>query len=146
MAIELETTIMNEIGLGAHFNWFNGSGSCEHIRNEAAKRLTEVINRYAGKEIAPANSELISIAKEVARTEGSRYTLTKTWEVCSYVIQAHIYMAANENKMAIARQWESDLRKQYLPNNVCDFFKYGHCARCDHPCREYFDMGGWKNY
>src|SRR5689334_4096267 len=98
MAVHLESEIMNAIGLGNHYSWYNGSGSCEYIRKEAVKRLPQAINDKvaAGEKIAPPEHDLIRLAISVALNEPRDTTLTKTWEVCSYVIQAHIELAHME--------------------------------------------------
>ena len=96
MALELESVIMKEIGLGQHFNWYNGSGSCRGIRQEAANKVTEVIQKYhdAGESIALPDRDLIETLKQVALFgDTGEYSLTKTWEVASYVIAEHIHQA-----------------------------------------------------
>jgi len=112
MALELETIIMEEIGLGNHYHWYNGSGSCMHIRIQATDKLAEAIQTHAKVEnaIAMPDKSLIQFAKNVAGSSlDSPYELTRTWEVCSYVIAAHIHEA--ESPGAIQHTL------QYLQNN-----------------------------
>lgn len=76
MAMQLEETIMREIGLGNHYNWFNGSGSCRYIREEAAKKVGEKINAHAQEEptaIAPAYQPLIETLQKIASAESGAY-------------------------------------------------------------------------
>lgn len=94
MALELESKIMDEIGLGNHYNWYNGSGSCRPIRVQAVSKLRDAIKSHhdAGEEIASPNNRLIAFARKVAGSSlDSNYMLTKAWEVCSYVIASHIH-------------------------------------------------------
>jgi hypothetical protein len=97
MALELEDTIMTEIGLGNHYNWFNGSGSCRYLRIESASRLESTIKKHAdaGDKIAQPDNKLINLAIAVAGSLrlDRDYELTRTWEVCSYIIAAHIHEA-----------------------------------------------------
>jgi hypothetical protein len=91
MALPLESEIMSRIGLGAHYNWFNGSGSCRHIRGQAVKDLEHVLSEYAreNKTAAP-NSKCFELLNKIQSHEEDSYTLTKTWQACSDVIYAHI--------------------------------------------------------
>lgn len=90
MAVELEQTIMADIGLGAHYNWFNGSGSCESIRRKAVEVLTEAAEIHG----LTISQEWLNHCRKAYRAdaiEGGRYTLTKTWVSCSYAIEDAIY-------------------------------------------------------
>jgi hypothetical protein len=118
MALELETQIIGEIGLGHPYgyNYFNGSGSCEYIRQEAARRIGGAIKKHAdaGEMIAQPDDGLLALMHEATAWDKDRYTLTKAWEVASYVIAAHIYAAANpENEQAVLREQEQSIRQVY---------------------------------
>jgi len=93
MALELETTIMQEIGLGQNYRWFNGSGSCEYIRRDAMNKLPAAIRKHhdAGEQIAAPNDRLMFLAREAASWDESQYVLTKAWEIASYIIAAHLH-------------------------------------------------------
>jgi len=45
MSLPLEDTIMEVIGLGMEYNWYNGSGSCGYIRREAVRLLRSYTKR-----------------------------------------------------------------------------------------------------
>jgi len=90
MAVELEQTVMREIGLGNHYNWFNGSGSCQYIRRGAVDKLPTVARKH-GLTIAPAWLKHCRTANQVDQVNGSQYSLTNTWVACSYAIQDAIY-------------------------------------------------------
>ena len=54
MAVQLEQEIMMAIGLGNHYSWYNGSGSCGYIAREAIGLLPKAIQKAVddNKEIA----------------------------------------------------------------------------------------------
>lgn len=115
MALPLESEVMRDIGLGNHYNWFNGSGSCGGIARAAAEKIGEAIKRRhrAGEEIAAPVPALIVLVTESLRKNGSDYSLTKTWQVASDVIQTHIHLAhANDAKQMVA-QMERSIRDAY---------------------------------
>jgi hypothetical protein len=119
MAMELEAKIMGEIGLAQHFNYFNGSGSCEYIRKDAANKLGEAIsNNVASGEIASPNARVIGAVKRVAQIgDDSQDSLTKTWQAASEAIAAHIHAAGLEPE-AQRKQLEDAaqfIEQQYLP-------------------------------
>lgn len=117
MAMELESKIMAEIGLGMHYNWYNGSGSCDYIRREAAEKLAKAIEKHhkAGDRIAPPDKELVELVKEATGYEEDSSILTKTWVVASYVIAAHIHQAKGTKE---ERAKEYAHVKQYIEENV----------------------------
>jgi hypothetical protein len=95
MALPLEQEIMEEIGLGQHYGWFNGSGSCEYIREQAAASVGDAIQRrhIAGEEIMAPDGSLVALGREVAKWgDEDRYVLTKTWQALSYIIAHNIHM------------------------------------------------------
>ncbi len=97
MALQLEQDIMNAIGLGNHYNWYGGSGSCRGRRLTATAALPKAIQdaRDAGEEIIPPDDEAIRYARNSERHETSEYSLKETWIAISYVIQWHINQYAN---------------------------------------------------
>ena len=107
MAVQLEQDIMEAIGLGANYNWYNGSGSCEYIRRKAAESLSQAIQKAhdEGKDIAEPNGVLIQLAKQADDTD--RYVLTKTWQACATIIQAHIYAFHARDVTEEAKIWSS---------------------------------------
>jgi hypothetical protein len=120
MSLLLEDTIMQEIGLGAHYNYFNGSGSCEYIRKKAARKLESTIQRHhdEGDEIAAPDLLLIDIVRQVATWgDNSRYSLTKTWQAASYVIAHHIHAFHSEPDAVgrMADELVEYIREAYLP-------------------------------
>ena len=123
MALELETKIMGEIGLGNHYNWYNGSGSCRYIRIVAANRLHSTIQKYhdRGEEIAPPHNLLISMVKDIAENvDSDAYTLTKTWQAASYVIAEHIHQAkaSEEERTAAYKNLYDYLQKRTKKSEV----------------------------
>jgi hypothetical protein len=92
MATELEQKLMSEIGLGCHYGFYNGSGSCRGIREKAVRLLPEVIRQAheEGKETALPDQRLIDLAVLATHCENhEELDLTKTWQVCSTVLQIH---------------------------------------------------------
>lgn len=118
----LESEIMAKIGLPMHYNYYNGSGSCRHIRQRAAQNLESVIQKQHDSEptsIAPPDPELIRLLKKVAeRGDSNQYMLTGTWIAASYIIAEHIHQATADEK---ARQeayahTANHIRQNYLSN------------------------------
>ena len=123
MALELETQIMEEIGLGNHYNWYNGSGSCRYIRNEATNKLFSVIQKHHdnGEEIALPKNNLINTVKHIAEIgDSDNYTLTKTYQVVSYVIAEHIHQAktSDEERDEAYRNLNRYLKSNFLPKEA----------------------------
>jgi len=119
MAMPLEETIMREIGLGANYNWFNGSGSCRYIRQTAADKLASVIQKHqeAGEEIAAPDNHLVAVLKRVAQIgDESDYSLTRTWQAASYVIAEHIRQAksTDQDKLAGYENLKSYIEQNYF--------------------------------
>jgi len=119
--MELESKIMAEIGLGNHYSWFNGSGSCGYIREEAAAKLAEIIEKHhkAGDRIAPPDKVLVKLVKDVAeRGDENDSTLTKTWVVASYIIAEHIHQAksTDRDRQEAYDRVQAYIKKNYLPN------------------------------
>jgi hypothetical protein len=117
MAMELESKIMTEIGLGNHYSWYNGSTSCRSIRIEAANKLFNIIQKHHNnnEEIAIPEQSLINILKIIAEEgDSDEYSLTNTWQAASYIIAVHIHQTkTEENERNIAY---NNLHK-YLKNN-----------------------------
>jgi hypothetical protein len=112
MALELESTVMIEIGLPSHYNRANGSGSCEYIRKTAAARLASTIQAHhdAGEAIEAPDQELVELVKMVAEIgDTSSYSLTRTWQACADAIRGHM-----EGQEGIAIAYEH-IAKTYLP-------------------------------
>ena len=96
MALELETEVMRDIGLDNHYNWFNGSGSCKWVRQEAARKLPDAIRSRSdnGEAIAEPDEKLCAILVKIAEiSESSKYFLTNTWEAASDIIAEHMRQA-----------------------------------------------------
>jgi hypothetical protein len=90
MAVELEQTVMRDIGLGNHYSWFNGSGSCEYIRRDAVNYLSDAAKKH-DLIISP---KWLAHCKKAIQVDGfgsGRYGLTNVWVACSYTIQDAIY-------------------------------------------------------
>lgn len=86
MALELESTIMDEIGLGNNYRWYNGSGSCGHIRAKAVAMLPQVAGKH--NLIIPADwLTYCQTAIQVDQVNSREYGLTNTWVACSYAIR-----------------------------------------------------------
>lgn len=123
MALELESKIMSEIGLGNHYNWYNGSGSCRYIRIEAANKLFGTIQKHHdnGEEIASPENSLINIVKHIAEDgDSDDYILTKTWQAASYVIAEHIHriQMSDEEGLEAYRNLSRYLKSNFLPKKV----------------------------
>jgi hypothetical protein len=93
MALPLESKIMADIGLGMHYSWYNGSGSCRHIALGAAQKLPEVLKAEGVK----IDRQLVRLLEKVADHE-TRYELTKTWVCASDVIQLMIHRTNGMSK------------------------------------------------
>jgi hypothetical protein len=120
MPLELEKEIMCEIGLGRHYQWHHGSGSCEYTRKQAVEKLPGVIQKYhdEGKEIDLPNEGLIATLKLIAeKGDESRFTLRKTWEATSNVIRAHMkyFHELESSKPEKYKKIDDYLREQFLP-------------------------------
>ena len=85
MAVELESKVMEEIGLGQNYRWFNGSGSCRYIRNNAIDKLVSVAQQN-GLTISPSWLSHCRTANQIDNFGSSEYGLTNVWIACSYAI------------------------------------------------------------
>ncbi len=120
MALELESKIMAEIGFGAPPSYYGGSGSCESIRDEAAKRLPAAIRRHHRanpKQIILPNADLIALVERAAESlDKNEFTLAKTWQVAAEVIRTHmsasIFSKGKARAEYIARSVE-EIRRIY---------------------------------
>ena len=120
MALELESKIMEEIGLHTHYTWYNGSNSCRYIRIEAANKLISAIQKHHdnGEEIAVPNRRLINLLKHIAENgDSDDFILTKTWQAASYVIAEHIHQAktSEEERVKAYGDLNRYLRSNFLP-------------------------------
>lgn len=86
MAFELESKVMEEVGLGQHYSWFNGSGSCRYIRNAAIDKLAQVASKN-GLTVSEKWLAHCRLASRVDECGNSQYRLTNVWIACSYAIQ-----------------------------------------------------------
>jgi glutamate synthase domain-containing protein 2 len=126
MAMELESTIMAEIGLGNHYTYYNGSETCAYTRKVAAEKLSKAIENHHKKDknsIAKPDENLVGLVKEVAECgDEHSYDLTKTWVVASYVIAEHIHQAKSTDKERRENydRVEQFIRKKYLPSTNFD--------------------------
>jgi hypothetical protein len=114
---------MEEIGLHAHYTWYNGSGSCRYIRVEAAEKLSDVIQKHHdnGEEIASPKNSLINTLKHIAENgDSDDFVLTKTWQAASYIIAEHIYHAktSDEERNKAYGDIERFLKNNFLPKEA----------------------------
>ena len=121
MALPLEATIMEEIGLGNHYSYYNGSGSCQFIRKKAADKLQIIIKEYRlrGEIIGEADARLCAILKQIASNgDQSEFSLTNTWKAASYIVAEHIHQAkATPQKREVAyKNLALYLQQSYLPH------------------------------
>jgi len=115
MAVELEETIMREIGLGQHYSWFNGSGSCGGIAREAVDRLAGTMEKH-GLTLSPQWFAHCKKAIGVDMFGGGIYSLTNTWVACSYAIQDGIYRSDDGRGFEPVEDWHfwsSEKRRQW---------------------------------
>lgn len=103
MAVELEEKVMRKIGLGQHYNWFNGSGSCGYIARNAVDNLL----RVAQKNNLVITDVWLAHCRKALRVDGSvgNFTLTNTWIACSYAIQDAIYRASGRSGFIPQENW-----------------------------------------
>jgi hypothetical protein len=115
MAIPEEERIMREIGLGQHYSYFNGSGSCAYIRREAIDNLPTVLKKHGYK----INSGWHRLVMEADRVDGAdgESTLTNVWIMCSYAIQDAIYRKSGNGFDAPENPswyfWSDEIRNRY---------------------------------
>lgn len=103
--------MMAEIGLGNHYSWFNGSGSCRGIRIQASQRLPGVLRSHG----MTANPELMQIVERVAYNDRcGQYELTETWQCCSEVIRAHMDREGGSTREQFRATVEY-IRERYSP-------------------------------
>jgi hypothetical protein len=96
MAVELEQTVMREIGLGNHYSWFNGSGACGHIARKAVDSLPKIAQKngltISKAWLAKCNEAIRADAFDSSANDQYRvFSLTNVWVTCSYAIQDAIY-------------------------------------------------------
>ena len=90
MAVPLEQEVMSLIGLGSHYTYFNGSGSCRYIARNAVDKLAGAMESKS-LSISSSWKRHCKKALEVDQFDGNGYSLTNTWISCSYAIQDGIY-------------------------------------------------------
>ena len=90
MTDSLEDAVMREIGMGSHYTYYNGSGSCQFIREGAVEDLAKAIKNKVKVDIDPEWQKAVECQES---KEDSQYILTKTWVACSYAIQDALYRA-----------------------------------------------------
>lgn len=81
---------MREIGLGNNYRWYNGSGSCGYIRQNAVAKLPEVLSGH-GLEISQDWLDHCRTANQVDQINSKQFGLTNTWVACSYAIADAIH-------------------------------------------------------
>jgi hypothetical protein len=86
MALELEEKIMSKIGLGMNYRWFNGSGSCRYLANNAVELLPSALSEE-GLTLSNAWKSRCEEALSKDLREGGIYSLTSTWQACSNAIR-----------------------------------------------------------
>jgi hypothetical protein len=122
MTLDLETVIMQEIGLGQHFSWFNGSGSFMYVAQSAARELPDAIQKHysAGEKIAAPVPRLMALMDEAVSWDAEPYILTKAWQVASEVIAAHVHAAYEtaENQSDFLAKMEREIRRCYEPEHA----------------------------
>lgn len=84
MAVDLEQKVMRQTGLGNHYSWFNGSGSCQYIRDEAIKRLPGAAKEN-GLDISSAWLAHLRTASQVDNVNSGKYSLTNVWIAGCYL-------------------------------------------------------------
>ena len=104
MAVELETKIMNQIGLFDSYQWNNGSGSCGYLRSNAVSKLASVAKEN-GLDIAPKWLNHCRTALQVDEVNSGRFGLTNTWIACSYAIQDAIYRSEGGDGITPVENW-----------------------------------------
>jgi hypothetical protein len=127
MSIPLESDVMAEIGLGASYNWYNGSGSCRSIRQSAVRHLEPVLRKFHEKfpdEIAAPDLKIIKIAQTVCDREESEYVLTRTWQVCSDIIRSHMEAPLSQDINFMDKRYKV-LMKNYV-GDISDDYLYGY--------------------
>jgi len=101
MVLKLESKIMKEIGLGNHYSWYAGSGSCPWFACAAANGIAGVIQKYhdAGELISAPDEDLINLLIKVAEFgETSKNSLQNTWQAASDIISRHIRYSDSSEK------------------------------------------------
>jgi hypothetical protein len=123
MSLPLEDEIMAEIGLGQHFSWFNGSGSCLYIRQDAANKLGDVLRKYAdaGKVFEP-DGAVLGAVRCVAMCEKTDYLLTKTWQACATAIRAHMDAVGGGARCLVDA--ERYIRDTFVDRSVPSYYRF----------------------
>lgn len=91
MAHPTEQEIMAAIGLGSHYNWYNGSGSCAWIGRQAVEKLPDALQER-GMSLSKEWARVLSKALQADSFDSpGGYSLTNVWVACSYAIQDAMY-------------------------------------------------------
>jgi len=119
MAVELEEKVMREIGLGNHYGWFNGSGSCAHIARNAVDKLASAMKEN-GLSLSKKWEKHCRKANQVDQFDGGNYSLTNTWIACSYAIEDGIYRSEGGKGFGPKEDWHffyTEKSKQWQNRN-----------------------------
>lgn len=134
---DFEDRIMREIGLGAEYSWFNGSGSCEYLRTNAVSKLPEALEnaRKEGIAVATTSDLLLRTLKTIAQSyETSKYSLTNTWQALKYVIAEH-FQVAHLSQEEQERSMQS--LNDYLIEHYQDQFRRNQDRKREEQAREH---------
>jgi len=87
VSVELEATIMRELGLSHDYRWHEGSRSCRGVRRAAAAKLPQALRAH-GLRAAPAVMNAVMAVAEFGDVGDE--TIRKTWQACATAIQGAI--------------------------------------------------------
>ena len=106
MSLPVEDQIMRDIGFAQHYNWFNGSYSCEGIRRAAVEQLPAALRKHG---LTPSKQLMRTLERIAAEADEERFVLTKTWQACADAIRAHMEHTCTAT--------DAYLRERYLPRS-----------------------------
>lgn len=99
----------------------------------------------AGEKITQPDSGLLQLMHEATSWDEDQYTLTKAWEVASYVIAAHIHAASctpNEQQKFL-REQERTIRKIYQREQTAKMLYWGYTDKYGYNRRGFPEDDGW---